>query len=113
MHVRRERPQGYGHRLLEHRLRARMTQEEVAEQIVKLASPKVPEERNLGVNAQMVSKWEREIVVPGPVYRRLLARLFQITQAELGFHADARSTLGAAEVENAYNALETTREINQ
>jgi transcriptional regulator with XRE-family HTH domain/tetratricopeptide (TPR) repeat protein len=73
-------------RLREHRMRRAMTQQEVAERLVQLAWMR--SNRRVGVNADMVSKWERDEKRPSPFYRRLLCALFETTPTKLGLAAE-------------------------
>ncbi len=56
-----------------------LTQQDVAEALCRLAQ--VHEHRGVGVNADMVSKWERGEKKPSPIYRRLLGLLFDTAPA--------------------------------
>src|SRR5438105_2376343 len=64
------------------RARLGLTQQEVAEAITTLAWEN--DHRHLGVDAAMVSKWERGEKLPRPLYRRLLCALYNCTQEDLG-----------------------------
>lgn len=61
-----------------------LTQEAVAEQLIRLAR-----EANLGdglgVNSSMVSTWERGKKKPRKAYRKLLCELYRATEEQLGF----------------------------
>src|SRR5215217_2156331 len=69
-------------RLQEHRTRLDLTQEAVAEELGRLAW--VHYGMRVGVNADMVGKWERGEKRPSKLYRRLLCLLYQATEEELG-----------------------------
>ena len=69
-------------RLKAQRARLGLTQQEVAEAITTLAWENG--RRHLGVDAAMVSKWERGEKLPRPLYRRLLCALYNCTQEDLG-----------------------------
>jgi transcriptional regulator with XRE-family HTH domain len=69
--------------LRELRLQRGMTQQEVAEALERLAW--VQNTRRVGVNADMVSKWERGEKSPSRFYLRLLCSLFEMTAAQLGY----------------------------
>jgi DNA-binding transcriptional regulator YiaG len=69
-------------RLQEHRTRLDLTQEAVAEELARLAW--VHHGMRVGVNADMVGKWERGEKQPSKLYRRLLCLLYQATEEELG-----------------------------
>jgi transcriptional regulator with XRE-family HTH domain len=69
-------------RLREHRLRMGLTQHDVAVRLEQLAWSE--ERRRVGVNADMVSKWERGLKHPSAFYARLLCALFGTTASELG-----------------------------
>ncbi|TMK43361.1 MAG: helix-turn-helix transcriptional regulator, partial [Actinobacteria bacterium] len=64
------------------RARLDLTQQEVAEALAALAWE--DDHRHLGVDAAMVSKWERGEKLPRPLYRRLLCALYNCTQEDLG-----------------------------
>jgi DNA-binding transcriptional regulator YiaG len=72
-------------RLQEHRMRLDLTQEAVAEELARLAW--VHYGMRVGVNADMVGKWERGEKRPSKLYRRLLCLLYQATEEELGLRA--------------------------
>ncbi len=69
-------------RLQEHRTRLDLTQEAVAEELARLAW--VHYGMRVGVNADMVGKWERGEKRPSKLYRKLLCLLYQATEEELG-----------------------------
>jgi len=71
-----------GSRLKAHRLRAGLTQAEVAEALAALAWEQ--DQEHLGVDGTMVSKWERGIKRPRKLYRRLLCSLYGVTEEGLG-----------------------------
>jgi transcriptional regulator with XRE-family HTH domain len=66
-----------GHRLRAHRMRLEMTQHDIAEGLERLAWAR--DRRRVGVNADMVSKWERGLKRPSRFYLRLLSSLFGTT----------------------------------
>ncbi|HEV3157372.1 MAG TPA: helix-turn-helix transcriptional regulator [Candidatus Baltobacteraceae bacterium] len=68
-------------RLQDFRLRRGITQEEVAEELIRLAEAAGLEVR---VDASMISKWERGQKRPRRHYRRLLCRLYEATEEDLG-----------------------------
>src|SRR5437660_12651409 len=72
-------------RLKAHRLRAGLTQAEVAESLAALAWDH--DQERLGVDANMVSKWERGITRPRKLYRRLLCSLYGATEQDLGLRS--------------------------
>ena len=53
------------------------TQQEVAEQLSRLAFLRM--KRHVGVNADMVAKWERGVKAPSKQYRELLGLLFGVS----------------------------------
>jgi transcriptional regulator with XRE-family HTH domain len=65
-----------------YRARLGLTQEEVAEALLNLAWEH--DHEMLGVDAAMVSKWERGRKRPRKLYRRLLCRLYDTTEEQLG-----------------------------
>jgi DNA-binding XRE family transcriptional regulator len=84
--------------LRELRLQRGMTQQEVAEALERLAW--VQNTRRVGVNADMVSKWERGQKSPSRFYLRLLCSLFEVDAHELGHRSlvvvpSAMASLGA------------------
>ena len=70
-------------RLQERRARAHLTQEAVAEELARLAW--VHQGIRVGVNADMVGKWERGEKRPSKFYRRLLCLLYECSAEELGW----------------------------
>ena len=78
-------------RLQEHRTRLDLTQEAVAEELARLAW--VHSGMRVGVNADMVGKWERGEKRPSKLYRRLLCLLYQATEEELGLRVNRRDFL--------------------
>jgi hypothetical protein len=70
-------------RLQERRARAHLTQEAVAEELARLAW--VHQAIRVGVNADMVGKWERGEKRPSKFYRRLLCLLYECLAEELGW----------------------------
>src|SRR5260370_31917980 len=64
------------------RARMGLTQQEVAEALAVLAWEHDHEQ--LGVDADMVSKWERGVKRPLRLYRRLLCMLYNSTEEDLG-----------------------------
>src|SRR6266496_2204281 len=71
---------------LQRRLRG-WSQEDVAAGLHRLAASRG--ERELGVDAAMVSRWERGLRRPRPRYVRLLCRLFELPAEQLGVVEDA------------------------
>src|SRR5579859_7581136 len=41
--------------------------------------------RQCGANGDMIGEWERGVKVPGPFYRELLCRLYEMDAEQLGF----------------------------
>jgi transcriptional regulator with XRE-family HTH domain len=58
------------------------TQQELADRISHLAW--MERRKRVGINADMVAKWERGVKGISPRYRELLCRLFGVTPAQLG-----------------------------
>jgi transcriptional regulator with XRE-family HTH domain len=82
-------------RLRELREERGWTQQDVAEQLARLAWLRRRE--RVGVNADMVAKWERGDKRPSPRYRELLCLLYSVSAEQLGIgpavtHTAARST---------------------
>src|SRR5262245_50525441 len=69
------------------------TQQEVAEQVSRLAWLRRHE--HVGVNADMVSKWERGEKQPTPRYRELLCLLFETDAHGLGLGGPAPAEASA------------------
>src|SRR5215472_5555603 len=63
------------------------TQQEVADQLDRLAW--LRHHKHIGVNADMVSKWERGMKRPCPLYRELLCALFETDAQALGIGGPA------------------------
>jgi transcriptional regulator with XRE-family HTH domain/tetratricopeptide (TPR) repeat protein len=78
-----ERPPSGQNRLRECRLRYGLTQQEVADEVTRLAWER--DRRVVGVDAESVSRWERGERRPRKYYRQLLCLLFGATEPELGF----------------------------
>jgi tetratricopeptide (TPR) repeat protein len=72
-----------------------LTQQEVAEALAALAWEHDHEQ--LGVDADMVSKWERGVKRPRRLYRRLLCSLYNSTEEDLGL----RQTQGGAPADDS------------
>jgi transcriptional regulator with XRE-family HTH domain len=68
------------------RLMRGITQEEMADELVRLAAD---DGVDIKVNASMISKWECGHKRPRKYYRRLLCRFYQATEEDLGFRASA------------------------
>ncbi len=79
-------------RLRELREERGWTQQEVAEQVSRLAWLRRRE--RVGVNADMVAKWERGEKRPSPRYRDLLCLLFATDAQALGIGAAVQVTAG-------------------
>src|SRR3984893_5447239 len=87
-----------------HRARMGLTQQEVAEALAALAWEHDHEQ--LGVDADMVSKWERGAKRPRRLYRRLLCMLYNSTEEDLGL----RQTQGGAPADDFSGEKRTPRE---
>jgi transcriptional regulator with XRE-family HTH domain len=77
-----QNPGGTG-RLRERRIARMFTQAQVAERLEQLAW--LEHRRRVGINADMVSKWERGLKRPSPFYRKLLCELFGAGPEEFDF----------------------------
>jgi transcriptional regulator with XRE-family HTH domain len=87
-------------RLQEHRRRLDLTQEQVAEELGRLAWEHFGV--RVGVDGQMVSKWERGEKRPSRFYRQLLCLLYSTTEEQLGLRVlEVVST-----AEDGYDRLE-------
>ncbi len=71
-----------GSRLRHERERRGWSQQELADQLHRRMS--ADGERHVGVDANMVSRWERGVRTPGPRYRKYLCLLFSTTADLLG-----------------------------
>ena len=70
-------------RLREFRQRRDLTLEDIADALARVAH--TTDGKTVGVNAEMVGKWERGEKKPSPLYRRLFVLLYGVTHEELGF----------------------------
>lgn len=89
----RDAPSGVPLRL--HRERLGLTQLQLAEQLARLAWLRRRE--HVGVNADMVSKWERGTKAVSPLYREMYCALFDADGIALGFitdHSELQETDG-------------------
>jgi transcriptional regulator with XRE-family HTH domain len=87
-------------RLQDYRRRLDLTQEQVAEELARLAWEHFGV--RVGVDGQMVSKWERGEKRPSRFYRQLLCLLYSTTEEQLGLRVpEVVST-----AEDAYDRLE-------
>jgi hypothetical protein len=68
-----------------------LTQQDVAEGLARLAW--LHEGKAVGVNADMVSKWERGQKQPSPFYRRLFCLLFEVGPADMCLSSGPASPL--------------------
>lgn len=71
-----------------------LTQQEVAEGLARLAW--AHEQSAVGVNSDMVSKWERGAKQPTRIYRRLLCLYFDVAPADLGISVQLPAGTSAA-----------------
>ena len=92
-----------GDRLREYRRGRMMTQHEVAERLDELAW--LLHKRHVGINPDMVSKWERGEKRPSPFYLKLLCALYDATSADLGF-APTRLSVTAPPPVGGYSTLQ-------
>ncbi|MGH4009788.1 MAG: helix-turn-helix domain-containing protein [Pseudonocardiaceae bacterium] len=78
-------------RLRLHELRTELgwTQQELADRLARLAW--MERRERVGVNADMVAKWERGAKGISPRYRELMCRLFGVTPAQLGLKNTTRT----------------------
>ncbi len=79
-------------RLRELRIELGWTQQEMADRIGHLAW--MERREHVGVNADMVAKWERGVKGISPRYRELLCRLFGVTPDQLGLKNTPPTTAG-------------------
>jgi len=80
-----------------HRERLGLTQHELAERIQQVAWAK--ESRRVGVNAQMVSKWERGAKAPSRGYARIIADVLAVPVASLGETPGSEGRVSPGEVQ--------------
>ena len=85
-----------GRRLRDFRNGRMMTQQEVAERLDELAW--LLHKRRVGVNPDMVSKWERGEKRPSAFYLKLLCALYDASPADLGFAPARPSVVSTAPV---------------
>jgi hypothetical protein len=78
-----------------HRERLSMTQVQVAEGLARQAWLRRKE--HVGVNADMVSKWERGTKAVSPLYREMYCALFGVSSHELGFVSSVEPLLALSE----------------
>ena len=101
-------------RLQQHRARLDLSQEGVAEELARLAW--VHYEIKVGVNADMVGKWERGEKQPSKLYRDLLCQFYKTTPEGLAFRPMNRRKFlwSAATVSAATLALpaQTSRHVD-
>jgi transcriptional regulator with XRE-family HTH domain len=83
-------------RLRDYRRGCMMTQQEVAERLDELAW--LLHKRRVGINPDMVSKWERGQKRPSAFYLKLLCALYDASPADLGFAPARQSVIAAAPV---------------
>ena len=87
-------------RLQDYRRRLGLTQEQVAEELTRLAWEHFGV--RVGADGQMVSKWERSEKRPSRFYRQLLCLLYSSTEEQLGLRVlEVVST-----AEDGYDRLE-------
>ena len=89
-------------RLQDYRHRLDLTQEQVAEELARLAWQHFGV--RVGVDAQMVSKWERGEKRPSRFYRQLLCLLYSTTEEQLGL----RVVLAASTEDDGYDRAGAT-----
>lgn len=73
---------GHPNRLREYRQRLGWTQQEMADRLAQLAW--MQRREHVGVNGDMIAKWERGVKGVSPRYRDLLCCLFRVTPDQLG-----------------------------
>jgi transcriptional regulator with XRE-family HTH domain len=94
-------------RLQDYRHRLDLTQEQVAEELARLAWQHFGV--RVGVDAQMVSKWERGEKRPSRFYRQLLCLLYSTTEEQLGL----RVLLAASTEDDGYDRLEHPIDVSE
>jgi transcriptional regulator with XRE-family HTH domain len=93
--------------LQEHRARLDLTQEAVAEELARLAW--VHHRTRVGVNADMVGKWERGEKRPSKTYRGLLSLLYQTTEEQLGLRGIMRAAAAGSPILASVNRRDFLR----
>jgi transcriptional regulator with XRE-family HTH domain len=96
--------QGRHQRLRQLREERGWTQQDVADQLARVAWLRNHE--RVGVNADMVAKWERGTKAPSARYRDLLSLLYGVTAEYLGF-TPTRSAKSAAEGSTALSTVDS------
>jgi len=76
----------------------------VADELIKLAWSE--RRARVGVDRQMVSKWERDAKLPDRMYRELLCTLYGTTADRLGFRSVMPSTAITAELDSNNRTLQ-------
>jgi DNA-binding transcriptional regulator YiaG len=94
-------------RLQDYRHRLDLTQEQVAEELARLAWQHFG--LRVGVDAQMVSKWERGEKRPSRFYRQLLCLLYSTTEEQLGL----RVLLATSTEDDGYDRLEHPIDVSE
>lgn len=69
--------------LKEHRLQRGWTQQDLADELYRRCTEQG--KASAGINADTVGRWERGKSTPCALYRRHLAQMFQVSEAQLGF----------------------------
>ncbi|WP_219502083.1 helix-turn-helix transcriptional regulator [Nonomuraea ceibae] len=101
---------GFGEPLQRYRREHGLTQQEVADRLAELAW--THKKIRVGVDRQMVSKWEREQKAPDAEYRELFCLLYGATESQLGFRQSsatldvASGTLLSPELESPLDIAE-------
>src|SRR5579859_2976366 len=70
-----------GSRLVELRRRANLTQPDLADRLTELAWTR--ERQRVSLTEATISRWERGVQVPSPLYRRLLCEVYGVSGDEL------------------------------
>lgn len=102
-----DKPKGSG--LREARLDRGWTQEETADQLARLAW--LRRQERVGVNADMVAKWERGEKGPSPRYRELLCLLYGAAPEYLGIGRITRGTTATSSAEPVVSATVTEQSL--
>lgn len=93
-----ERNHAANNLLRDQRKRRGLTQDDVARALADLAWQQLG--LQVGVDAGMVSKWERGEKLPRRAYRRLLCQIFGVNEQDMGFPCLVSQTQPTTDVEN-------------
>jgi transcriptional regulator with XRE-family HTH domain len=87
-----------------------LSQHDVAERINVWAAESG--NRGVGVTANTVSRWERGVIIPTPLYRRALSDIFAVPVDSLGFSARRGEPSGPIMQTDAVASLQSVRDLD-